>query len=92
LPFLWGEAAGRNYYADLAIPVDYVVEGLQYLGNVTSGMKERTGIYPIDQTEAARFTIPYSLYDPLRKKWVFDKEDLIKKFEKLIVQIKVEDS
>ncbi len=92
LPFLWGEAAGRNYYADLAIPVDYVVEGLQYLGNVTSEMKERTGIYPIDQTEAARFTLPYSRFDPLAKRWVFDKEDLIKKFEKLIVQIKVEGS
>lgn len=92
LPFLWGEAAGPNYYADFAIPVDYVVEGLQYLGDATSKMKDRTGIFPIDQTEAARFTIPYSLYDPLRKKWVFDKEDLIGKFEKLIVQIKIEGS
>jgi hypothetical protein len=92
LPFLWGEAAGPNYYADLAIPVDYVVEGLQYLGDTTIKMKDRTGIFPIDQTEAARFTIPYSLYDPISKKWVFDKEDLIGKFEKLIVQIKVEGS
>jgi len=89
LPFLWGEAAGRNYYAGLAIPVDYVVEGLQYLGNASTAVKERMSMYAIDQTEAARFTLPYSMYDPASRKWMFDKEELIKKFEKLIVQIKI---
>jgi hypothetical protein len=89
LPFLWGEAVGRDYFAELTLPVDYVVEGLQYLGNAASSVKERMSIHAIDQTEAARFTIPYTLYDPAKRKWVFDKEELIKKFEKLIVQIKI---
>jgi hypothetical protein len=92
LPFLWGEAAGRNYFAELAIPVDYVVEGLQYLGKAGSPVRNRTGVYAIDQTEAARFTIPYTLYDPASRAWVFDKDELIKKFEKLIVQIRAGDS
>jgi len=89
LPFLWGEAAGQNYYAGFAIPVDYVVEGLQYIGNVGSAVKSKMSIYAMDQTEAARFTIPYSMYESTTKKWIFDKEELIKKFDKLIVQIKI---
>jgi hypothetical protein len=89
LPFLWSEGSGRNYFAELAVPVDYVVEGLQYLGNTARGVKEKMSIHAIDQTEAARFTIPYSLYDPATKRWIFDREELVKKFEKLIVQIKI---
>jgi hypothetical protein len=89
LPFLWFEGSGRNYFAELAVPVDYVVEGLQYLGNTARGVKEKMSIHAIDQTEAARFTIPYSLYDPATKKWIFDREELVKKFEKLIMQIKI---
>ena len=89
LPFLWGEAAGRDYSAELAIPVDYVVEGLHYLGEAAAPIKERMNIFAIDQTEAARFTVPYEMYDAASRKWTFSKEDLIKKFEKLIVQIKI---
>jgi DNA-binding Lrp family transcriptional regulator len=89
LPFLWSEGSGRNYFAELAVPVDYVVEGLQYLGNTARGVKEKMSLHAIDQTEAARFTIPYSLYDPATKRWMFDREELVKKFEKLIMQIKI---
>jgi len=88
LPFLWGEASGRNYFAELFFPTDYVVEGMQYLGNAASSVKERMSLYMIDQTNAARFTIPYSLYDVGQKKWMFDKEELAKKFDVLILQIK----
>ena len=88
LPFLWGEAGGRNYYAGLALPVDNVVEGLQYIGNATSPVKERASLYPSDQTEAARFTIPYKLYDATAKTWTFNKEELNMKFEKLMIEIK----
>lgn len=89
LPFLWSEGSGRNYFAELSVPVDYVVEGLQYLGNTARGVKEKMSLHAIDQTEAARFTIPYSLYDPASKRWIFDREELVKKFEKLIMQIKI---
>jgi len=89
VPFLWSEAAGRNYFAELAVPVDYVVEGLHYIGEAASRLRDRMSIHAIDQTEAARFTIPYSLYDQNERRWMFDKEDLIKKFDKLIVQIKI---
>jgi hypothetical protein len=89
LPFLWGEAVGKNYFAELVLPVDYVVEGLQYLGNAASQVRERLTLYPMDQTEAARFTIPYKLYDSSGKRWTFNREQLRRKFDELAVQIKV---
>jgi hypothetical protein len=88
LPFLWAEAGGRNYFAEFAIPVDNVVEGLQYLGNLTHAVKGRMSIYPIDQAEAARFTIAYKLYDQNSKKWQFSSKELAPKFDQLMMQIK----
>lgn len=88
LPFLWGEAGGSNYFAEFAFPVDNVVEALQYIGGSAQGVKEKMSIYPIDQTEAARFTIAYHLFDAASKKWAFNPESLISKFEQLMVQIK----
>ncbi len=88
LPFLWSEAGGHNYHAEIALPVDNVVEGLQYIGNATSAVRDRLGIYPGDQTEAASFTILYPMYDQSLKAWTFNKEDLIERFDRLMVEIK----
>ncbi len=88
LPFVWAEAFGKDYEAQLSFPVDCVVEGLQYLTNALSGMKERAEIYTIDQTDAARFTIPYGRYESGSNKWTFDGADIVRRFEELIVQIK----
>jgi hypothetical protein len=90
LPYLWAEAVGRNYFVEMALPVDFVVEGLQFLTKTVSGFKERAQIYAMDQTNAASFTIPYELFDFTRKKWIFDSADLMKRFEALIVQINKE--
>ena len=88
LPFLWGEAGGGNYFAEFAFPVDNVVEALQYIGRVTHEARDRVSIHPIDQSEAARFTIAYQLFDPATKRWTFDAESLLSKFERLMIQIK----
>jgi hypothetical protein len=88
LPFLWSEAGGRNYYAQFALPVDNVVEGLQYLGNATTSVKDRVSLTPADQTESARFTIAYNMFDQNLRKWTFNRADLSEKFSKLLVEIK----
>jgi len=88
IPFVWAESAGKDYFAMLFFPVDYVVEGLQYLGNITNLVKDRVSLYPIDQTDALTFSISYSLYSTSSKKWIFDGVDLTKRFEELIMQIK----
>jgi hypothetical protein len=88
LPYLWSEAVGGNYACEFSFPVDFVVEGLQYLTEATSAVKEKTEIYIVDQSEAATFTISYSRFDQTRKKWEFNLEDLISRFDRLIVEIK----
>jgi len=90
LPFMWSEAVGKNYYCEFAFPVDFVVEGLQFLTDAISEVKERTDIYTIDQSDAAGFTISYSKFNQARKKWEFSLADLINRFEALIMQIKKE--
>ena len=88
LPFLWSEAGGENYSAGLALPVDNVVEGLQYIGSATSAVRDRLTIYPGDQTESVSFTILHQLYDQSSKGWKFNREDLTQRFDKLMIQIK----
>ena len=88
IPFLWSEAVGRNYAAQLAFPVDCVVDGLQYLTNAVAEIKEKVEIYNIDQSEAASFTLPYTRFDASKKSWAFDETGLVRRFEDLIVQIK----
>ena len=88
LPFLWGEAGGGNYFAEFAIPVDNVVEGLQFLGNVTRSVKDKVRIYPIDQTEALRYTISHMLYVSAFRNWMFDAAELGTKFNQLMIEIK----
>lgn len=89
LPFLWSEAVGRNYCAEIFFPVDFVVDGLQYLGKATSTVRDKISIYPIDQTDAMAFTISYKLYDEAQHKWLYDWVGLTKRFEEVILQIKM---
>ena len=88
LPFLWAEAVGRNYYAEFAFPMDFTVEGLQYLAGVMEMTRDRALLFTVDQTDAQGFTIPYPLYDSARRRWTFDAQGLNKRFDNLILQIK----
>ncbi len=88
LPFLWSEAVGGNYFAEFAFPVDFVVEGLQYLADTIAPVRERAELFTIDQTASTAFTVPYSLYDGAEKKWVFEPRALAQRFDNLILQIK----
>jgi hypothetical protein len=90
LPYLWSEAAGTNYICEFAFPVDFVVEGLQYLTEAISAVKEKAKLYTIDQSEAATFTISYNMFNQAQKRWEFNLEDLISRYDRLIVEIKKE--
>jgi len=92
LPFLWSEAAGVNYVCEFSFPVDFVVEGLQFLTEAISGVKERAEIFAIDQSDAAAFTISYNKFNQSRKRWEFNLADLIGRFDALILEIKKETS
>ncbi len=88
LPFLWFEAVGKNYFADLEFPVDSITEALEYLETVLHPFKGRYSYYTIDDTNALVFTISYQLYDESESRWKFDSEELLARFENLLLKIK----
>ena len=90
LPFLWCEAAGTNYYCEFSFPVDFVVEGLQFLTDTISKVKERTEIFTIDQSDAGTFTIFHSMFNQTRKRWEFNLAEITARFEALLVEIRKE--
>jgi len=90
LPFLWAEAGGRNYWAQFVFPLDNVVEAYQYLTNAVKPVKDRVRLVVMDQTNALTFNISYKLFDETKKVWAFEHEELLRKFEDLILKIKQE--
>jgi hypothetical protein len=87
LPFLWAEAVGKNYYAEFAFPMDFIVDALHYLSGMTEAVRDRTELFTADQTESRTATIPCPLYDSTAKGWVFNAPMLNERFDNLIVQI-----
>jgi hypothetical protein len=88
LPFLWAEAGGRDYYAQLAFPVDVVNEGFQYLGKAVGDLRHKAQYFVIDVTNALGFTISYKLFDTTKKNWTFNRGDLINRFGNMMLKIK----
>ena len=88
LPFLWSEMGGRSYWAQFAFPVDNIVEAYQYLTGSVAPIKDRARLIAMDQTNALSFTISFKLFDAERKVWTFEQEQLLAKFEVLILKIR----
>jgi hypothetical protein len=90
LPFLWAEAGGKNYYAELAFSVDYLTESLLYVTDAVSRVKDHVMMLTVDQTNAISFTVAPQLFNEKNRQWVFNKEELGHRFENLVLQIKKE--
>jgi len=87
LPFLWAEAGGNNFYAELAFPVESVTEGFQYLEKAIESVREKAEILTVDQTNSVTFAIPWMMYQD-ESGWVFNKAELLAKFQNLILEIR----
>lgn len=88
LPFLWFEAVGKHYYADFSIPIDMMTEAYVYLASALEHVIDRARYYVLDSSNSLTFTIAYQLYDQERKTWVFNREELLSRFDNLLVKIK----
>jgi hypothetical protein len=88
LPFVWLEAGGQNYFAQIAFPTETMAEALSFIKEITSTVQEKATWYFTDQTNALRFTLVPSLYDSISKKWRFDQAELLNKFDRLVLEIK----
>jgi hypothetical protein len=88
LPFLWAEAGGQNHWAQFVFPLDDLVEAYQYLTNAIRPVNDKALLIVMDQTNALSFTISYKLFDERKKAWVFNQDDLLGRFEDLLLKIK----
>jgi hypothetical protein len=88
VPFVWSEAGGHNYFAQIAFPTETMAEALTFIKEITRSVRDRASWHLADQANALRFTIVPSLYDPTKKKWMFEKAELLSKFDKLVLEIK----
>jgi len=93
LPFLYCEAAGDDYYAVVAFPVEMVNEGLNFLTTKVFGpFAARITYHTIDQTKSVNFSINPGLWSEVGREWTFNSQDLLTRFENLVLKIKGETS
>jgi len=88
LPFVWLEAGGQNYFAQIAFPIETMTEALGFVKEIVSPVRQKAIWHFMDQANALRFTIATDLFDASRKKWIFDQPELLSKFDKLVLEIK----
>jgi len=88
LPFVWLEAGGRNYFAQIAFPSETMTEALGCLKDMLSPIRQKAMWHFMDQGNALRFSMAPSLYSQESKVWEFDGAELVGKFDKLVLEIK----
>ncbi|HUI86662.1 MAG TPA: hypothetical protein VLY21_05880 [Nitrososphaerales archaeon] len=88
LPFLWSEAVGESYDAQIAFPIDFMNEGLQFLATVLEPFRTRAEYFVIDQTNALAFTISDRLYDESTARWQLDEAALLQNFDEVLLRIR----
>jgi DNA-binding Lrp family transcriptional regulator len=89
LPCLWAEAAGKGfYYSEVAFPSEAAAEGYAALEKALHSVKRKYTIHIVDHTNAIGYTLNPQLYDTAQQAWRFRTEELLPKFEGLILKIK----
>ena len=68
-PFLWSEAYGSAYCAEVFLPNSAYLDFLQYLDDFANRVGDKLRILVMDQSKALRFVLSYSLFDGESKKW-----------------------
>jgi DNA-binding Lrp family transcriptional regulator len=85
LPYLSAEAYGKDYFAEILLPLEQSIQGLQYLRKSTEQVKERSDFGLIDPEYSLAFTISYQLYDQRSRQWTFDTGRVLESVENLMI-------
>jgi hypothetical protein len=88
VPFLWCEAAGEDYYAQLAFPLEMVNDAFLFLKDVISGLGGRASYHVADQGDSIELALPYQMFDNQEKRWIFEEPELRARFESLLLEIR----
>ena len=76
-PFLWSEAYGAAYCAEIFVPTYEFVGLLSYVDKFASKVGERLRIFTMDQNQAVRFVICHRLFDGESRKWQLDSRSVM---------------
>jgi hypothetical protein len=88
-PSLWAEAIGEGfYYAEVAFPNEAAAEGYGALARTLHRIRRKYTLYVADHTDGMGFTLNPKLYDPAMNAWQFKGEELLPKFEDLVLKIR----
>jgi DNA-binding Lrp family transcriptional regulator len=88
MPFVWAEAVGANYYAQMPFPTEMIAEGLTFLEELLAPVLEKAQWSITDSTHALWFTVEPALYDSETRTWKFQMSDLVARFDSLLLQIR----
>lgn len=88
VPFIWSEAAGEDYYAQFAFPVEMVNDAFTFLKGVLAGFGERASYHIVDQTNAVGFTLSHALFDEEKRQWRFEESEILMRFQNLMMKIR----
>lgn len=86
-PFLWAEAAGKDYFAQCAFPIEMTTEGMEYLRQVMRRVRNKAEYHISDQKNAVSFSVNPRLWDDINKKWRCDRAEVIGRFQNLVLKI-----
>ena len=88
-PSLWAEAVGDGfYYAEIAFPNEASAEGYGALSRTLQRIRRKYTIYVADHTDGMGFSLNPRLYDPEMRAWRFKTEELLPKFDELVLKIR----
>lgn len=88
LPLVWMEGAGQDYFAELAVPTEMMIEFMEFLGKVMEPVRERASYHIMDQRNAVGFFISYQLFDEETGTWKFNRQELLEKFRALEAEVR----
>jgi hypothetical protein len=77
-PFLWSEACGAAYCAEIFCPNYAYVGFMEYIDAFANRAGEKLRIFVMDQSHALRFVVQYDLFDGGSRKWLLDAQAVLK--------------
>jgi hypothetical protein len=87
LPFLWSEAAGDAYYAQLFFPLDMANEAIEYIKKLLGPYGDRAEMFLLDQSQVRTFTISHTLWDEETQRWTFDAKGLAPRLHESVMSL-----
>ncbi len=78
MPFLWSEAYGAAYCAEVFLPNYAYVGFLEFIDGFANRIGKKLRVFVMDQSHALRFVVQYDLFDGGSRRWLLDEQAVLK--------------